>query len=98
YSVDENRLAILQGEEKLSNLDDVLFDSTPACGVGHGWSIAPESWLKSDADIKVDSHLLPDARSLLKLARQAVAENHTVSAENTSINYLRNQVASKPRH
>jgi tRNA threonylcarbamoyladenosine biosynthesis protein TsaB len=98
YRVDENRLAILLGEEKLSNLDDVLFDSTPACGVGHGWSIAPESWLKGDTDIKVDSHLLPDARSLLKLARKAVVENHTVSAENTSINYLRNQVASKPRH
>jgi len=98
YKTDENSLAMLLGEEKLNNLDDVLLDSIPACGVGHGWSIAPESWLKGNTDIQIDSDLLPDARSLLKLAQQAVAENRTLSAENTSINYLRNQVARKPRH
>ncbi len=96
YKIDENGLAALAGEEKLNNIDDVYLDSTPAFGVGHGWSIAPQSWL-ADTDIKIDSNLLPDARSLLKLARQAVDENRTVKAENTSINYLRNQVARKPR-
>jgi len=97
YQIDENRLALLVGEEKLDKLEDVVFDSTPACGAGHGWAVAPDSWLNGDSKIKIDSHLLPDARSLLKLARQAVLENQVLDAENTSINYLRNRVAEKPR-
>ena len=97
YKTNENGLAMLVGEEKLDKLDDVYFDSAPASGVGHGWSIAPASWLGGATDIKIDSDLLPDARSLLKLARQAVVENRTFKAENTSINYLRNRVAEKSR-
>ncbi len=97
YQIDENRLALLVGEEKLDKLEDVVFDSTPACGAGHGWAVAPDSWLNGNSKIKIDSHLLPDARSLLKLARQAVLENRVLDAENTSINYLRNRVAEKPR-
>lgn len=97
YILDENRLAVLVGEEKLNKLKDVIFDQIPACGAGHGWSVAPDSWLNGDADIKIDSELLPDARSLLKLAQQAVVEHRIVSAESTSINYLRNKVAEKPR-
>jgi tRNA threonylcarbamoyladenosine biosynthesis protein TsaB len=97
YQVDKNRLASLVGEERLDKLEDVVFDSTPACGAGHGWAVAPDSWLNGDSEIKIDSQLLPDARSLLKLAEQAVLENRILSAENTSINYLRNRVAEKPR-
>jgi len=97
YKLDDNRLATLVGEEKLNDLDDILLDSTPACGAGHGWSVASESWLKGDTDIRIDSSLLPDARSLLKLAQQDVIESRTVNAESTSINYLRNRVAEKSR-
>lgn len=95
YVTDENRLALLVGEEKLDKLEDVVFDSTPACGAGHGWAVAPDSWL--NGEIKIDSQLLPDARSMLYLAEQAVLENRILSAENTSINYLRNRVAEIPR-
>jgi tRNA threonylcarbamoyladenosine biosynthesis protein TsaB len=97
YAIDENQLALLVGEEKLDKLEDVVFDSTPACGAGHGWAVAPDSWLNGGSKTKIDSQLLPDARSLLKLARQAVLENRILSAEDTSINYLRNRVAKKPR-
>ncbi|MCZ6668359.1 MAG: tRNA (adenosine(37)-N6)-threonylcarbamoyltransferase complex dimerization subunit type 1 TsaB [Gammaproteobacteria bacterium] len=97
YKIDKNGLALLVGEEKLNKLEDVVFDSIPACGAGHGWEVAPESWLNGNTDIIIDSQLLPDARSLLKLAQQAVLENHVLSAEKTSINYLRNRVAEQPR-
>jgi tRNA threonylcarbamoyladenosine biosynthesis protein TsaB len=97
YTIDENRLALLVGEEKLDKLDEVVIERTPAIGVGHGWAVAPDGWLGGNTDTKIDSDLLPDARSMLRLVQQAVVENRMVSAENTSINYLRNRVAEKSR-
>jgi len=100
YRRDEKGLAALVGEEKLSKIHEVVFDPVPASGTGHGWLLDPGNWLaKLDpvVDLKIDADLLPDARSLLKLAEQAVNRGQVVIAEHTSINYLRNQVAKKPR-
>jgi len=100
YSRDEKGLATLVGEEKLSKFDEVVFNPVPVSGAGHGWSVDPGNWLaRLDpvVDIKVDADLLPDARSLLKLAEQAVNRGQLVIAEYASINYLRNQVAEKSR-
>lgn len=100
YARDEKGLATLVGEEKLSKFKDVVFDPVPASGTGHGWSVDPGNWrakLDPVVDIKIDADLLPDARSLLKLAEQAVNRGQVVIAEHTSINYLRNQVAKKPQ-
>ena len=100
YSRDEKGLALLSGEEKLSKYEDVIFNPIPASGMGHGWSVDPDAWLSNleqVADIKIDAELLPDARSMLKLAQQAVNAGQVVAAEQSSINYLRNQVAEKPR-
>jgi len=82
YKRDKLGLAALHGTEKLTKLEDVILD--PAR-------------FPDCSNIKIDSELLPDASALSILAKQAVFENHYVSAENTSINYLRNRVAEKPR-
>jgi len=100
YKRDKLGLAALHGTEKLTKLEDVILDPTTASGVSHGWVIGGELWMARFPDcsnIKIDSELLPDASALSILAKQAVFENHYVSAENTSINYLRNRVAEKPR-
>jgi tRNA threonylcarbamoyladenosine biosynthesis protein TsaB len=100
YKRDKVGLAALHGTEKLTKLEDVTLDPTTACGVGHGWAVGGELWMSRSPDcsnIKIDPELLPDASALVKLAVQAVNENRYVSAENTSINYLRNRVAEKPR-
>jgi len=46
----------------------------------------------------LDEALLPDARSLLRLASQAVEQQLTVAAGDITINYLRNRVAEKARN
>ncbi len=48
-------------------------------------------------DIPVDHGLLPDAKSLLKLAQVDAVNNRGVDASRVQINYLRNQVADKVR-
>ncbi len=100
YKRDKVGLAALHGTEKLTKLEDVILDPTTESGVSHGWVIGSELWMARFPDcssIKIDSELLPDASALSILAEQAVIENHYVSAENTSINYLRNRVAEKSR-
>ena len=100
YKRDEMGLAALHGSEMLNRLEDVVIDPAPACGAGHGWAVGGDIWIAKFNDcsnIQIDSELLPDACALMKLARAAVVENRFVSAENTSINYLRNRVAEKPR-
>jgi len=100
YHRDKPGLAVLQGTEMLTKLEDVVIDPIPACGVGHGWVVGGNLWIDrfpGCSNIQIDSELLPDASALLKLARQAVTDKRTVSAENTRINYLRNRVAEKPR-
>jgi len=100
YKRDKMGLAELHGIEMIERLEDVVIDPPPACGAGHGWAVGGDIWVTRSGDrsnIQIDSELLPDACALVKLARQAIAENRFVSAENTSINYLRNRVAEKPR-
>lgn len=96
YRRDENQLAILDGSEKLSKINELAWESPPACGVGHGWSVLPEIWA-GNQETMIDTELLPEASSLLKLAMKAVTEDQLVYAEHVSINYLRNQVAEKSR-
>jgi len=100
YKRDKLGLAALQSTEMLTTLSDVIIDPIPDCGVGHGWAAGGDTWIASYtacSSMQIDSEMLPDAAALLKLARQAISENRYVSAENTSINYLRNRVAEKPR-
>jgi tRNA threonylcarbamoyladenosine biosynthesis protein TsaB len=100
YRRDNLGLATLDGSEMLNKLEDVVIGTTPACGAGHGWTIGGEIWMAKFPDcckIQIHFELLPEARALVKLARQAVVENRIVNPEKISINYLRNRVAEKPR-
>ena len=85
--------AELVGSERLSSPGEVAIDSTIEFGGGHGWIDA----LRDGAGFPVDSGLLPDARSLLKLATKAIDLDLVVDAGRIKINYLRNQVAEKSR-
>ena len=100
YQRNKSGIATLKDSEKLDKLDKLNLETLPASGAGHGWKVILEnspSWMVKHNDIVIDADLLPDARSLLKLARQALCENRVVKPENVQINYLRNQVAHKPR-
>ena len=100
YNKDKQGLAVVDGNERLNKLEEVVLESPLACGAGHGWVVGGDIWIArfpDCANIKIDSGLLPDATALVKLAQQAVIEKRFVNAEDTSINYLRNRVAEKPR-
>lgn len=100
YQRDKNGLAKLRGTENLDKMNDLILETLPEAGVGHGWKVilqSPPSWLANHREIAVDTELLPDARSLLKLADQAITDGRTVHPEAIQINYLRNQVAQKAR-
>ena len=91
YRRDNDGCAQLIGSEQLSAANDVNIDSSIECGAGHGWLAE----LRESADIPVDVDLLPNARSLLKLARSGIDQGLAVDPGQVSINYLRNQVAEK---
>ena len=91
YRRDESGLAGLQGEEKLSALASISIPKNLECGAGHGWVEA----LRDGAGFPVDFEMLPDAKSMLALARDAADSGRVVRAEQASINYLRMQVAVK---
>ena len=99
YSRGKNGLASLSGEEQLTRIDAVNPVTMPDIGAGHGWSVEHPDWQSwtSGKSIDVDANLLPDSRSLLKLAEEAIRQERICSAENITINYLRNQVAEKSK-
>jgi len=93
YCRDENGCASLSGSEQLSSAAHMRCDAAVECGAGHGWL----EELRSIAAMPIDENLLPDARSLLNLAKQAVDQRLAVAAGDIRINYLRNRVAEKSR-
>jgi tRNA threonylcarbamoyladenosine biosynthesis protein TsaB len=93
YRRDEDGCASLSGSEQLSTAAEIHCDAAVECGAGHGWLAG----LSNTAAIPVDASLLPDARALLRLAKQAVEQQRAVAAGDISINYLRNRVAEKAR-
>ena len=99
YHRSEAGLAALSDEEHLNKIEAVNPVIVPAIGAGHGWSVGQESWQSwtESKNIDVDATLLPDARSLLKLAEDAIKHGQICTTENISINYLRNQVAEKSK-
>jgi tRNA threonylcarbamoyladenosine biosynthesis protein TsaB len=91
YERDAADHARLVGEERLSRVGDIEIGPEVDYGLGHGWV----EDLRAAVDITVDDDLLPDARSLLKLAARAASEHRGVDAGAAGINYLRNRVAEK---
>ncbi len=94
YLRDEEGLARLAGREQLTSVDAVELDAETDYGIGHGWMDA----LRVKVDFSVDATILPDARSLLKLAHSAACLGQGVDAAAAGINYLRNQVAEKAKN
>ncbi len=94
YQRDDKDLARLVGRELLTSVDAVEFDGKVDRGIGHGWL----DELRAGAGFEVDAELLPDAKSLLKLAQSAVQANRGVDATAVGINYLRNRVAEKAKN
>ena len=93
YYRDTDGCARLAGTEQLSAANDIDIDAGIQCGAGHGWL---DEMCKC-VDFPVDINLLPDARSLLKLAQTGIDRGLAVDSRHASINYLRNQVAEKAR-
>lgn len=91
YTRDDGRLAQLQGDEKLSAVTSIAIPEHIQCGAGHGWVPA----LCESVEFPLDPELLPDAKSMLVLARAAADSGLGVSADQAGINYLRMQVAQK---
>jgi len=94
YQRDDKGLARLVGREWLTAVDAVEFNGKVDRGIGHGWL----DELRAGASFDVDAELLPDARSLLKLAQSAAQAKQGVNAGAVGINYLRNRVAEKAKN
>lgn len=94
YQRDSDGYARLVGNERLGSASDIVIDASIECGAGHGWL----DELRESVGFPVDVDLLPDARSLLKLAKTGIKRDLAVDAGQVSINYLRNQVAVKARN
>ena len=93
YRRDADGCAQLQGSEQLTGVTRFPRDAAVDQGAGHGWLAE----LRVGLPLSIDEKLLPDARSLLKLARRAVQLGRSCSASRIDINYLRNRVAEKAR-
>ena len=97
YLRDSDGCAALSGSERLGTFAELcaelLAERRAESGVGHGWIDEP----CGRPAISIDATLLPDARSLLKLAAKAIDLRQVVDASDISINYLRNRVAEKAR-
>ena len=93
YRRDCDGCAALSGNERLGTFAELCAEVTAESGVGHGWIDEPSD----PSAISIDATLLPDARSLLKLAARAIDLRQLVDASDISINYLRNRVAEKAR-
>jgi tRNA threonylcarbamoyladenosine biosynthesis protein TsaB len=93
YQRDADGCARLEGVEQLGSAQALLDDCNAEGGAGHGWV----EELRSQVEMPIDADLLPDARSMLTLARHAVEEDRQCSASEVRINYLRNRVAEKAR-
>lgn len=91
YQRDAAGHARLVGKERLSSIGDIKVGAGVDYGFGHGWV----DDLRAAVEITVDAELLPDARSLLKLAAAAARARRGVDAGAAGINYLRNRVAEK---
>lgn len=93
YRRDESGLARLHDRERLTTFDAVNYDGSVDGGYGHGWL----DELQAKAGFDIDAALLPDARSLLKLALSAAQSEQGVDAGAAGVNYLRNRVAEKAK-
>ena len=93
YARDEHGCARLEGAERLGSAEGFLDNASAESGAGHGWL----EELRRQVDFPVDAALLPDARSMLLLARRAIEQGRQCSASQIHINYLRNRVAEKAR-
>ncbi len=83
--------AELCGAERLGAVATVQIPDDIDSGVGHGWL----DELRARASFTCDPGLLPDARSLLPLARRDALAGPGVAADRITINYLRQRVADK---
>ena len=92
YRRNDAGLAELVGAEHIGGVDTVEIPAGVDAGAGHGWLQA----LRERVDFPVALDLLPDASSMLALARQRIDTGDCLSADRIEINYLRNQVADKP--
>ena len=98
YQRDAQGLAVLSGNEQLSRCEQVVLPGELDLGCGHGWQVGQHCWAADlGPEMMIDDSLLPDAEAVLKLARQKIQNQQVTSAAQLDINYLRNQVAEKPR-
>jgi tRNA threonylcarbamoyladenosine biosynthesis protein TsaB len=96
YGRDQQGCAQLVGSEVLTAVGAIDIGADIDCAAGHGWALGGLQTVV-DGRFPVDVGLLPDARSLLILARVVAQQNRGVAADQISINYLRNQVAEKAK-
>lgn len=93
YTRGDDGCAQLQGSERLGSAAQFQQEAAADSGVGHGWL----EELREQARQPIDAQLLPEARSMLRLAERDAALNLSCGAGEIRINYLRNRVAEKAR-
>ena len=97
YQLNTNsQLVELIGHEKLIKLE-LLQAARQGLSAGSGFRARREEKGIVDQNLPVYESIYPTAHALVRLARYSVLSNLSVSAENASINYIRNNVAEKKK-
>lgn len=94
YHKNAQGIVELQGEEQLINLA-MLHLPEAGIGAGSGFQASVRAGTVYHDTARIYPDVYPTATALAQLAQAAIQNNLSVDIRNTSINYIRNQVAEK---
>lgn len=89
-------LVFCEGKEALIKLE-LLKAIKPGCSAGSGFRARRVEKGIDEPDCHICEEVYPTAQALVKLAKQSILEHQVVSADQASINYIRNNVAVKKK-
>ena len=100
YKKLENGSLEISYPEAINRIEDISINNPEiATGVGHGWLLLDNTL--ASHDISIHTELLPRAESMISIIQNKKAINQSIETlmpgEQVSINYLRNNVAAKPK-
>lgn len=93
YQVNEEGLAVLVGQEKVSSPQEIKLSEEGWYGVGNAWEVYADQI--AYVPLNVDASRLPMAQGVLELAKVKYANKEWVTAKNALPIYLRDSVAKK---
>lgn len=93
---EDNRLVEIKSAETIIKLED-LKALNPGLSVGTGFRARRVERGIVEEGCHIVEEVYPSAQALVKLAKLSILNNHSLPADQASINYIRNNVAKKKK-